>query len=243
MSAPGAGRALDLCAIEASLRELQVQFPRINRLLKSGRDSMDDGVVANMMAGYAFIDGLIAERADIFAMGHLKLFLEINALVLCGRDERQRAQAGTHLAATERRFYDQEGGGIRDVVEWYALHRRESPWQRAAGVYIRILSEPELFIEGNHRSGTLVMSYILTREGHPPFVLTVANAKAYLDPSTLITKTRKHSFAMLYRMPRIKRSFANLLKGQADPKYLLRTSAAGLDRGTPAKARPTQGAL
>ena len=35
------------------------------------------------------------------------------------------------------------------------------------------------------------MSYILARDGHPPFVLTVDNAKAYFDPSTLITKKKK----------------------------------------------------
>jgi hypothetical protein len=34
------------------------------------------------------------------------------------------------------------------------------------------------------------MSYILAREGRPPFVLTAENARAYLDPSTLITETR-----------------------------------------------------
>jgi len=225
-----AGRILDLGAIEASLRELQAQFPRINQLLACRRDSIDNGIVANMMAGYAFVDSLVADRRDIFGMGNLKLFLEINALVLCGRDERQRAQAQAHLVATERRFYEEEGGGIRDVVEWYALHKRETPWKRAAGVYVRILSEPELFIEGNHRSGALVMSYILAREGHPPFVLTVENAKAYLDPSTLITKTRKKSIAMLYRMPRIKRYFAEFLREQADPKYLLSAPAAALPR-------------
>jgi hypothetical protein len=219
-------QVLDLGAIEASLRDLQAQFPRINQLLASRRENMDDGIVADMMAGYAFVDTLIAQRVDLFAMGHLKLLLEINALVLCGREERQRAQAETHLVATERRFYEQEGGGIRDVVEWYALHKRESPWKRAAGVYVRILSEPELFIEGNHRSGALVMSYILAREGYPPFVLTAENAKGYLDPSTLMTKARKKSIAMLYRMPRIKRYFAEFLREQADPKYLLPAPAA-----------------
>jgi hypothetical protein len=69
------------------------------------------------------------------------------------------------------------------------------------------------------------MSYILTREGHSPFVLTVENAKAYLGPSTLITRTRKKSIAMLYRMPRIKRYFADFLREQADAKYLLPASA------------------
>jgi hypothetical protein len=221
MSGPAARRTLDLAAIEASLRDLQLKFPRINQSLESRRDSMDETMVGNMMAGYALVDNLIAQRIDPLEMGHHSALLEINALVLCGTDERRRAQAKSHLTATERRFYEQVGGGIRDVVEWYALHRGECPWNRAAGVYIRILSEPELFIEGNHRSGVLVMSFILAREGHPPFVLTAQNAKGYFDSSAVITSTHKKSITMLYRMPQIKRNLANFLKEEADPKYLL----------------------
>ena len=151
-------------------------------MLRARRDSLDPGIVANMMAGYRFVDNLLAQRIDLLAMGNLKLFLEMNALVLFGSDEGPRAGAAFQLAATEKRFYDQENGGIRDVVEWHDLHRANSPWRRAAGVYISILSEPQLFIEGNHRTGALVMSYILARDGRPPFVLTAENAKAYLDP-------------------------------------------------------------
>jgi hypothetical protein len=98
-------------------------------------------------------------------------------------------------------------------------------WRRAAGVYIYILSEPQSFIEGNHRTGALVLSYILAREGRPPFVLTAENAKAYLDPSTLITETRKHSLVALFRIPKIKRYFAKFVKEQSDQNYLIATSA------------------
>ncbi len=214
-------QVLNLDAIEASLRNVQAQFPQINKSLRSRRDSLDPGIVANMMAGYRFVDSLLARPLDLFAMGNLKLFLEMNALVLFGSGEGAQAGAAFQLAATEQRFYDQEGGGIRGVVEWYNLHRANSVWRRTAGVYISILSEPQLFIEGNHRTGALVMSYILAREGRPPFVLTAENAKAYLDPSTLITETRKHSLVALFRIPKIKRYFAKFLKEQADPKYLI----------------------
>ncbi len=209
---------------------MQAHFPEINKALKSRRDAIDDRLVTNMIAGYELVDTLIAQQLDLFAMGNLKLFLEMNAAVLCGSGQRERAQAAPHLAATEQRFYEQEGGGIRDVVEWYTLHRKESPWKRAAGVYVRMLSEPELFIEGNHRTGALVMSYILAREGRPPFVLTAASAKAYLDPSTLITETRKHSLVAVFRLPKIKRYFAKFLKENADRKYLISAPARGTVR-------------
>jgi hypothetical protein len=84
-----------------------------------------------------------------------------------------------------------------------------------------VCCEPELFIEGNHRTGALVMSYILAREGRPPFVLTAGNAKGYLDPSTLVTETRKHSLVAMFRLPKIKRYFAKFLREHSDRNYLI----------------------
>jgi hypothetical protein len=73
-------------------------------------------------------------------------------------------------------------GMYMGVMDWYALKEGKSVWRRAAGVYIRILSEPQLFIEGNHRTGALIMSYLLAREGRAPFVLTDDNAREYFNP-------------------------------------------------------------
>jgi hypothetical protein len=209
-----------LRAIEASLRAVQAEFPRINAILKSPRDRMDDAIVERMLAGYALVDDLLARKVDLFSLAQLRTFLELNAIVLCGLDPQVRSEAAAHLAATEKHFYDEKDGGIRDIIEWYEMHARESAWKRAAGVYIRVLSEPELFIEGNHRTGALIMSYILAREGHPPFVLTVDNAKAYFDPSTLITKKKKKSLTLLIEMPRLKRQFAEFLTAQENAAYL-----------------------
>jgi hypothetical protein len=104
VSAPTPGRALDLEAIEATLQDLQLHFPEINKLLKSRRDTIDDGLIANMMTGYELVDNLVTRHLDLFAMGNLKLFLEMNAVVLCGRDEQSRTQAASHLAATNNDF-------------------------------------------------------------------------------------------------------------------------------------------
>ena len=61
-------------------------LPEINQSLKSRRDSLDPSIIANMVAGYRFVDNLLAQRVDLLAMSNLKLFLELNALVLCGHD-------------------------------------------------------------------------------------------------------------------------------------------------------------
>lgn len=211
---------LDLAAIEASLREVAQQFAHSNPHLACQRDSFDDVAVNHMLAGYAFIDELIERKVDLFAFGQLSLFLELNALVLCGRDEQMRSEAARHLSATDKHFFDNVDGGIRDIIEWHALHADESPWMRAAGVYIRMMSEPELFIEGNHRTGALVMSYLLVRGGQPPFVMTIDNAKDYLDWSAHFTTKRKTGLALRCQMPWLKRRFAEFLKTQADPKFL-----------------------
>ncbi|MBK8212007.1 MAG: hypothetical protein IPK78_20790 [Rhodospirillales bacterium] len=221
-----AAARLDLDAIEAALRGVQRQFSTINTLLNCRRDSLDDKVVANMMAGYRYVDEALASGADLLAMGNLKHLLELNARVLCGTEPRDRADHAEHLRATEERFYDDQSGGIRDIVEWYRLHRDESVWKRAAGVYVRVLSEPQLYIEGNHRTGALIMSWILASGGRPPFVLTVDNAKEYFDPSSLITRTKRTALAMIYRMPGLKKHFAEFLKAQADAGFLMNPAVA-----------------
>lgn len=74
----------------------------------------------------------------------------------------------------------------------YALNRGKSVWRHAAGVYIRILSDPQLFIEGNHRTGASMTSCLLTREGRAPFVLTERNARIF-QTSSLFKAANKRS--------------------------------------------------
>ena len=210
----------DLQAIEACLHRTRMAFDAINARLRVRRDRLDDEVVGNMVQGYAYIDELVRDGINIFALGSLKGLLEINRLVLCGSSENRRRRYSAHLKVTERHFYEEREGGVQDLVEWMEDHARDDVWERAAGVYIRILSKPQLFLEGNHRSGTLVISYILAREGLPPFVLTPENASTYFDPSSLITDTRKKSLSMVFKIPAVKKRLAAFLRQQSDPEFL-----------------------
>ncbi len=215
-----AKRYLNLGAIEASLRAVQKDFPRINKLLKARRDALSDEVVENMLAGYRFLNSMLGDDIDLFANGNSNRLLELNTLVLCGGDPRRRKQYAEHIQATEKHFYEDSEGGVRDIMEWYRKHRDKSPWKRAAGIYVRVLSQPQLYIEGNHRTGALIMGYILVRHGQPPFVLTVENARSFFDPSTLIKDTKKHSLGMLFQIPRIKKNFARFLKEHTNQVHL-----------------------
>jgi hypothetical protein len=206
--------------VQAALHGVQAEFPRLNTGLSARRDPLDDRVVDNLLAGYAYVDELVAAGTDVFALGNLKRLLELNTLVLCGSSAVRRAAHAGHLAATERRFYEERAAGVQDVVEWHARHADDSSWSRAAGVYVRMLSTPQLFIEGNHRTGALIMSYVLLRDGRPPFVLSPANAAAYFEPSTIIRHLHKRSPTALFRLPGIRRRLAALLQAHADPRYL-----------------------
>lgn len=216
---------LNLAAIESSLRRVQREFESINPRLSGQRDPMSDMVVENLLAGYTFVDVLIDWDIDVFAMGKHKYLLELNNIVLCGPDQALRAEFAHHLKATENRFYAEPEGGIEDIVEWRARHLSESAWKLAAGLYVRVLSKPQLFIEGNHRTGALLASYVLMRAGKPPFVLTVENAVAYFDPSTVIRNTRKLGPMALFRLPGINKRFARFLEDQADSRFLLAPDA------------------
>jgi hypothetical protein len=212
---------LNLSSIEASLRAVQSEFPRINQAMNLSRERMDDEMLENLLSGYALLNQLLEAKVDLLGLGGSPHLLDLNICVLCGTDEHKRLEYKKHIKATRRYFYERAGAGIDDLSEWYAMHRHESVWQRAAGAYIRILSEPQVFIEGNDRTGTLVMSYILASEGQPPFVLNPANAMAYFDSSTQIKRMTKNGLSSLFLLPRMKARVASFLQAQANPVYCL----------------------
>src|SRR5262245_27042207 len=212
---------INLPALEASLRRMQRSFDDVNERLSARRDPLDDVVIGNMMAGYAFVNALVADGVDLFALGNSRHLLELNTLVLCGTSPARRTAYSGHVAATERRFYDERHGGVRGLVEWQVEHKDESAWARAAGAHVLILSKPQLFIEGNHRTGALVMSYLLVREDKPPFVLTTGNAQAYFDIFTALRDADKNSPTALLRFHGARKRLAALLREQSDPRYLL----------------------
>jgi hypothetical protein len=217
------GPRLDLNAIERCLREVQGDFDAINATLDTPRDPLSDEVISNLMLGYRYVNTLLTAGINPLARGNTRHLLELNKLVLCGTDEKTHQHYAPLIAETERRFYDDANvGGVRALMGYLADHKEASAWQRAAGAFIHILSQPQLFIEGNHRTGSLVMSYVLAREGKPPFVLTVGNAKAYFDPSSLAKVCRKRSIRALFEMPKLRKRLASLLKDTANREFLSR---------------------
>ena len=58
--------------------------------------------------------------------------------------------------------------------------------------------------------------------GQAPFVLTVRNAKAYFDPSSLVKGCRKRSLRALREIPKLRKRLAKLIEDDADQGFFLR---------------------
>lgn len=212
---------LNLKKIEQSLYKIQKEFEPINLKLDVRREPLEDIIIENMMLGYEYVDRLLQRRISPLGRRAFHHVLELNHIVLCGTDPHVRKEFEKHINTTTDRFYEQKNCNIGHLGRWYKKHAGLSPWKRAAGAYILLLSQPQLFFEGNHRTGALIMSHILAAEGKPPFVLRVANAEAYFNPSSLAKMTHKSIITNLYKFPKIRKKFAKFLKEQARTKYLI----------------------
>lgn len=209
---------LNLAAIEQSLREVQANFQTINAQLELQREAMTENLVNNLLSAYRYLDTLVDHGDELFVSQELKNILELNHLVLCGEDREMRREFGTHIQATHDKFYKH----ISWIKAWYKKHGKDPVYKRAAGVYVGILCQPQLFIEGNHRTGALIASLELLRAGKPPFVLTLDNAVGYFNPSAVIKfSDRRKVWHSMFKMPGIKKQFGKFLEARANLDYLL----------------------
>jgi prophage maintenance system killer protein len=213
---------LDIDAIRSCLVDTQQNFKKINESLTVKRKPPSDEVIENLVAGYAKIDEYLANGIELFAMGNSHLFLELNHIVLYHSATISVEENKSQFKATQDHFYDVKDGGIGTLMEWLALNRSDNIWKKAAGVFTHLLSQPQLFLEGNHRTGSLIMSYLLMRQGHGPFVLSYENAKHFFEPAELTKKRRKKTLVDEFiHLPKQARKFAKLLKDEQHQKHLL----------------------
>ncbi len=215
------GVRLNLKTIEESLLAVQHSSAAINAALAAARPPMTDEARSNMMEGYSFIDYLITNEINLYEPGNSSPLLELNNMVLCGSNQAVRTENYQHIVATNNRFYERQSGDIDEMIALLNRRFAVNTWRRAATAYIHILSQPQLYIEGNHRTGALIMSYILLKEGSPPFVLTPDNAQAYFELSTEVKETQLHGLDRFHKIPRLTVLFAKILKENLQDCHLL----------------------
>lgn len=169
---------LNLAAIAAELDATR------EAKLRAGLDSapeMAADVSRRVLEGYRYVDELLASRVEVLAYGGSARILEINNRVLCGVTPERRAAYADHIAATRNWFYDRPGEGVDALNDWVKHNRTATARAFAAGLVVQVVSTPQLFIEGNRRTSTLLASYILARAGLPPLVIAPGRIQDYRD--------------------------------------------------------------
>jgi len=171
---------LNLDSIQAHLESIRENFDYINSKIDDPRDPFTEQILNNMMAAFSYLDYMLEKGLPILERDTYRHLLELNHRVLCGTDKAIRREYASHLLETEKKFYKR----IKKIHAWYHAQKKRYPTERlAAGVYIGGLAMPQLFIEGNHRTNSLIASQVLVTGGKHPFVMTLDNAIDFLNCS------------------------------------------------------------
>lgn len=210
--------------VAASLQDVEVNWSSIDaELQRQGVGSRDvpfnQQVRERMMIGYTHVDKLLAQRVEPFSPKSISDILVLNNLVHYGYDRDLMSEYNSSICANTEKFYQQ----IEPIHDWYHRHKRrgDNPQKIAAEIYVSILGHPQLFIEGNHRTGALVASWINMHHGYPPFVLSVDNAVSYFAPSDDIKHfADKSSWRGKTKLPKYRKSFTEYWKANTDRKYM-----------------------
>ena len=213
----------DIKRIEAALHGFQQEFDAINARLSLHRERLDDAMLGNMLAAYRFLNTLMQSGVDLFSEAGLHSLAEINHIVLCGTDPAVRREYYRHIVETRSRFNKL----VRPVRKWVNKHRNDAdPVALASGFYLRMLSRPQLFIEGNHRSGNIVLNYLLVGRGHAPLVVTRDNAFEYLEVSGEIKFTERETVGRgPFKLAGYRREFSRVVRRYASAEFLAEKGA------------------
>ena len=221
---------LNLGNIEKSLTRVEENWKKIDDeldLRKIGRKdtAFTADIRAKMMSAYKLLDNSLGKGIEPFSREGLEEMCELNNLVHYGVDSRLRQEYVKAIAANSEKYYR----NISPIVKWYANHMKKEPHplKVAVEVYVAVLGHPQLFIEGNHRTGSIIASWINMYYGYPPFVLSVKNAIPYFEPSAKIKKfADKSTWRGRSRLPKYRKSFKEFWTKNIDWTYVIKNQKA-----------------
>lgn len=216
----------NLTQIEQSYLEVQKNWHTIDDQLDSlkiGRKDtpFDRRLVENMLCAWDYLDYFIRKKDySLLSKKGGPDMLEINNLVHYGTDNDLRLEYQKALSATTEKFTRQ----VKPIRNYYKRKTKQkvSIGGVAAEIYIAILGQPQLYIEGNHRSGSIIASWIHLVHDRPPFVLTRDNAIAFFQPAQEIKKFDKSSrWRSMTKLPKYKKAFKTFWVSNCDERFCL----------------------
>ncbi len=211
-------RLFHIESIKTALKDFQSAFPDINNKLAMRREDVSNVMVDQIVDAYVFLNDLLEKDIDIFTPAGLHSLLEMNHIVLCGTDPEERMNYYHHINETRNRFLK----GIKPIRKWVLDNiEKTNPWKLATGFYSLILSQPQLFLEGNHRTGNILLNYLLVSKGASPYIITPETAIEYLDISGDIKFTNKdNTWGSNISLPGHRKRFIAMLKEQTNSRFL-----------------------
>ncbi len=183
-------RRRNLREIEHTLARTKAQWRGIESALAdqgiARKDvPFDNDVMHRMLIAYELLDHFLTKEVNIFHRDELHRMCALNEAVHYGDDSALRHEYNGAILDNRHTFYRR----IPAVCNWYYSKRHScNTGKVAAKVYVSILGIPQIFNEGNHRSGALIASWINITRGAPFFVLSPDNAVAFFYPSSQIKR-------------------------------------------------------
>ena len=217
----------NLKEIETSYIKVLRNWEKIDNLLdahKVGRKDtpFNKPLMDNLLTAWDYIDFFIRKRDyELLSQYGGPDMIEVNNRVHYGEDYLLRDEYSKAIKATTEKFSKQ----IAPIRKYYKKHIKSerSVNKVAAEVFISIVGQPQLFIEGNHRSGSIISSWINLAHDKPPFVLTVENALTSFEPAQMIKKINKQStWRSLTKLPKYKADFRKFWKDHCDMRFVLK---------------------
>jgi hypothetical protein len=214
----------DLKKIEESYVRVLKNWQKIDGLLeqeKVGRKDQpfDKSLMENMLLAWDYIDYFIKKKDySLLSIEGGPDMLEVNHLVHYGKNNSLRYEYKKAIEATTEKFSKQ----IVPIRDYYRKKKKKdtSTYHLAAEIFIAIVGMPQLYIEGNHRSGSIIASWINLVNEKPPFVLTVENAVSFFKPALEIKNFNKKSlWRSITKLPKYKQEFKTFWKNHCDMSF------------------------
>jgi Fic family protein len=161
-----------------TLRETKVVLEGITVGWRSLREHLE---AINHQDAIEFIEGMVESSAPLTECA----IKDMHALVLRGIDTKRAGryrQKNVHIsgASTMPPDFMQLPEVMQAFHTWHVQKRDEHPIRHAAMLHTRFV-EIHPFIDGNGRTGRLLMNLVLMQAGYPPAILRVEDRLSYYD--------------------------------------------------------------
>ncbi|MFA5373870.1 MAG: hypothetical protein WC354_06800, partial [Candidatus Omnitrophota bacterium] len=209
-------RLLDLRKVKESLGALNI----VSNIPQAAFEAESD----MLLEAYRYVN----MRLDSVEPLRAEDLLEINLLLTVGGNRFVYPYYRQFISRTRGSF----SRSIGPVWEWYRRHESSPPVEKAAGLAARMmLSQPNLFEDGNHRSAAVVMALILLKEGNAPFIPNKSNIKALLSITGAIQSLKRDSFVHILPLLIYQGRLGRFLDNNTSEAFLIPEYGSSRDEG------------